>query len=317
MELQVTRIRNETPSIKAFELAAPDGSELPPFTAGSHIDVDIDLPDGSRGRRSYSLASNPVDQSRYEIAVLHLAEGNGGSTYMHNQVSEGQLLSCSQPVNEFPLSEKAEEHILIAGGIGITPILAMTHALQSTGADFQLHYAARTEDHMAYRELARQIAGDGFHAYFSQSPNPSPMDLTKFLGEPRPGRHAYVCGPGRLIKAVIDTAQKFGWSDDRVHRESFGARSEQSDRAIEVELALSGMTLRVEPGTTILDALIDAGAFVAYECKRGECGTCQMHVLGGEPIHRDVSLTEQQRNEDKLMCTCVSWARTERLVLEA
>ena len=118
------------------------------------------------------------------------------------------------------------------------------------------------------------------------------------------------------MQAVIDTAQKLGWSDDRVHRESFGARSEQSDKAIEVELAQSGMTLRVEPGTSILDALIEAGAFVAYECKRGECGTCQARVLDGEPIHRDVSLTEQQRNEDKLMCTCVSWARTEHLVLE-
>jgi ferredoxin-NADP reductase len=316
MELQVTSIRNETPSIKAFELAAPDGSELPSFTAGAHIDVEVDMPDGSRGSRSYSLASDPVDRSRYEIAVLHLPEGNGGSSWMHSQVSEGQLLSCSQPVNEFLLSEDAEEHILIAGGVGITPILAMTQALQSNGANFQLHYVARTKDQMAYRELARQLAGNGFHAYFSQSPEPNPMDLTTLLGESGPGRHAYVCGPGGLMQAVIDTAQKLGWSDDRVHRESFGARSEQSDKAIKVELAQSGMTLRVEPGTTILDALIEAGAFVAYECKRGECGTCQARVLDGEPIHRDVSLTEQQRNEDKLMCTCVSWARTEHLVLE-
>ena len=174
MEVQVTRIRNETPSIKAFELAASDGSELPPFMAGAHIDIDVDLPDGSRGIRSYSLASDPAERSRYEVAVLHLPEGNGGSAWMHSQVSEGQMLSCSQPVNDFTLSEEAEEHILIAGGVGITPILAMTHALQSTGAGFQLHYAARTEDHMAYRELTRQLAGDGFHAYFSQSPNPNP-----------------------------------------------------------------------------------------------------------------------------------------------
>jgi vanillate O-demethylase ferredoxin subunit len=170
---------------------------------------------------------------------------------------------------------------------------------------------------MAYRELIRQLAGDAFHAYFSQSPNPNPLDIRKLLGESRPGRHVYVCGPGRLMQAVIDTALDLGWSDDQVHRESFGARSESSDTAIELELALSGMTLRVEPGTTILDALIDAGAFVAYECKRGECGTCQVRVLEGEPIHRDVSLTDHQRNEDKLMCTCVSWACTGRLVLEA
>jgi vanillate O-demethylase ferredoxin subunit len=317
MELQVTRIHNETPSIKAFELASLDGSELPSFTAGAHINIEVDLPGGSRDRRSYSLASDPADRSRYEIAVLYLPEGKGGSTYMHSQVTEGQVLSCSQPVNEFAISESADEHILIAGGVGITPILAMTHVLRSTGANFQLHYAARTEDHMAYRELTRRLANNGFHAYFSQSQNPNPMDLTNLLGEPRSGRHVYVCGPGRLMQAVIDTAQKLGWSNDQVHRESFGARSEVSDRAIEVELSLSGMIVLVEPGTTILDALIDAGAFVAYECKRGECGTCQSRVLEGEPIHRDVSLTDRQRNEDKLMCTCVSWARTERLVLEA
>ena len=317
MELQVTRIWNETPSIKAFVLRAPDGSNLPPFTAGSHINVQVDLPDGSPGSRSYSLASDPEDRSRYEIAVLHLPEGQGGSAFMHNKVAEGQMLSCSQPVNEFPLSDKAKENILIAGGVGITPILAMMHALRSTGAEFQLHYAAQTEEYMAYRELAQQLAGDGFHAYYSQSVNPSRMDLTAILDDAQPGRHAYVCGPHRLNQAVINMAQKFGWSDKAVHRESFGARSEKSDRPIDVELALSGMTVHVEPGTTILDALIEAGAFVSYECKRGECGTCQARVLEGEPMHRDVSLTQQQRNEDKLMCTCVSWGRTARLVLEA
>ncbi len=170
MQLQINRIRNETPSIKAFELVAPDGSDLPPFTAGAHINVEVDLPDGSSSSRSYSLASDPDDRSRYEIAVLYLPEGQGGSAYMHSQVGEGQMLSCSQPVNEYPLSSKAEEHILIAGGVGITPILAMTHALRSTGAGFQLHYTARTEEQMAYRELAQRLAGDGFHTYFSQSP---------------------------------------------------------------------------------------------------------------------------------------------------
>lgn len=317
MELQVTRIWNETQSIKAFELRAPDGGDLPPFTAGAHINVEVDLPDGSRSNRSYSLASDPDDRSRYEIAVLHLPDGQGGSTYMHSQVGEGQMLLCSQPVNEFPLIEKAEEHILIAGGVGITPILAMMHVLRSTGAEFELHYAARTEEHMAYRELAQRLAGDGFHVYFSRFADPSRMDLAAILDGVHPGRHAYVCGPQRLTQAAINMAQKFGWSDKAVHRESFGARSEKSDRPINVELALSGMTVHVEPGTTILDALIEAGAFVTYECKRGECGTCQARVLEGEPMHRDVSLTQQQRRKDKLMCTCVSWARTRRLVLEA
>ena len=317
MKLQVTRIRNETPSIKAFELRASDGSDLPRFTAGAHIEVEIDFPDGSDNIRQYSLACDPADLSRYEIAVLHLPEGKGGSAYMHSKIREGQMLTCSQPVNEFSLSEDAEEHILIAGGVGITPILSLAYALQSRDAQFQLHYSAQTEVHMAYRELAQHLAADSFHSYFSQSQNPIRMNLAELLGDPKPGRHTYVCGPHRLTQAVINTAKKLGWSDNAVHRESFGARSDTSDKAIEVELMLSGMTVQVEPGTTILDALIDAGAFVSYECKRGECGTCQTRVLEGEPIHREVCLTEEQRNVAQLMCTCVSWARSERLVLEA
>ena len=317
MKLQVTRIRNETPSIKAFELRASDGSDLPPFMAGAHIEVEMNLTDGRQNIRQYSLACDPADRSRYEIAVLHLPEGKGGSAYMHSQIREGQTLTCSQPVNEFSLSEEAEEHILIAGGVGITSILSLAYALRSRDAQFQLHYSAKTEMDMAYRELAQHLATDSFHAYFSQSQDPARMNLAKLLGDPQPGRHAYVCGPHRLTQAIIITAQKLGWPDNTVHRENFGARSDTSDRAIEVELMLSGMTVQVEPGTTILDALIDVGAFVSHECKRGECGTCQTRVLEGEPIHREVCLTEKQRNDDQLMCTCVSWARSERLVLEA
>lgn len=316
MKLQVSHIRNETESIKAFELKAPDGRDLPAFTPGAHIDITLDLPNGRQELRSYSLACDPANRSRYEIAVLHLPDGRGGSAYMNSQVGEGQILSCSEPTNAFPLYDKASEHILIAGGIGITPILSMAHALRSKGADFQLHYSARTEAHMAYRDLAQDLADDAFYPYFSHSQNPTRMEIAEFLGDPQTGRHVYVCGPYSLIQMVLRSARALGWSNHNVHRESFGARTDILDNAIDVELMLSGMTIRIEPGTTILDALLDAGAFVSYECKRGECGACQTRVVEGEIIHRDICLTEKQRREEQLMCTCVSWAQTERLVLE-
>ena len=315
MDVEIAQIRDETPQIKAFELRSPNGQALPAFTAGAHLDVDVVLPDGTPGTRSYSLVGDPADRSHYEIAVLHLPDGGGGSAYMHTQLKEGHTLVCSDPVNGFPLSRKAHHHVLIAGGVGITPLLAMVYELRSRRADFEIHYAARTEEHMAYRERLRQLAGDRLHMYFSDAVHPNRMDLSLVLGSPQAGRHVYLCGPNRMIQAGMQTARGLGWPQNAVHVESFGARSEAADEEVEVELRLSEMTVRVQPGTTILDALIEAGAFVSYDCKRGECGTCQSYVLEGEPIHRDVCLSDTQRKEEKLMCTCISWSSTPRLVL--
>ncbi len=317
MDAEIARIRDETPRIKAFELQSPDGQDLPGFTAGAHINVDVVLPDGTLSMRSYSLASDPADRSRYEIGVLHLPDGGGGSAFMHTQVKEGQTLTASGPINTFPLSKKASYHKLIAGGIGITPLLSMVYSLHSKGEEFEIHYAAPSEEDMAYRDQLIQAGGDRVHLYFSRAVDSQRMDLTQVLGDSKPGHHAYICGPNRMNQAAIHASQELGWPQDAVHLESFGARSEETDQALEVVLSLSEMTVRVEPGTTILDALIEAGAFVSYDCKRGECGTCQTRVLEGEPIHRDVCLTEKQRSDDKLMCTCISWSGSRRLVLEA
>ena len=317
MDLEIASIRDETPQIKAFELRSSDGQDLPPFTAGAHIDVTVALPDGNTDIRSYSLAGDPGDSSRYEIAVLHLADGKGGSAFMHSQLKEGHTLVCSDPVNAFPLSDEAHHHVLIAGGIGITPLRAMAYELRSRGAEFEIHYAAHAEEYMAYGKQLDQLAGDRLHTYFSQTVRPNRIDLSQVLGSPQSGRHAYICGPNRLIQAAMETARRLDWPQDAVHVESFGARSETTDQELEVELRLSEITVRVKPGTTILDALIEAGAFVSYNCKRGECSTCQTRVLEGEPIHRDVCLSDTQRIEEQLMCTCISWSNTPRLVLDA
>ena len=317
MELDVQSIRQETPQIKSFELWSRDVGDLPSFSAGAHIDVTVPLPNGSTEIRSYSLAGDPSDRSRYEIAVLRLPEGKGGSDFLHTQVREGDILTCSDPINGFPLSNKAGYHVLIAGGIGITPMRAMAYELRSRGAEFEIHFAVPTEKDMAYGKQLEQLAGDHLHRYFSQAVRPNRMDLAEVLGNPQPDRHAYICGPNRMIQAALETAHRLEWPNERLHVESFGARSETTDKEIEVELRLSEITLQVQPGTTLLNAMIEAGAFVSYECKRGECGTCQTRVLEGEPIHRDVCLGDAQRQDEKLMCPCISWSSTKRLILDA
>ena len=316
MNLEIAAIRDETPLIKAFELRSPDGQDLPTFTAGAHIDVRVVLPNGTSDTRSYSLAGDPGDPSCYEIVVLHLPGGKGGSAFMHTQLAKGQRLTCSDPINAFPLSNKAQHHVLIAGGIGITPLRAMAYELRTRGEEFEIHYAAHAEKDMAYGKQLSQLSGDRLHMYFSQTVHPNRMDLRQVIGMPQSGRHVYICGPNGMVQAAIETARRLEWLQDAVHVESFGARSELSDKEVEVELRLSEMTIRVQPGTTILDALIEAGAFVSYECKRGECGTCQTPVLEGDPVHRDVCLSDTQRKEEKLMCPCISWSSTPRLVLD-
>jgi len=316
MDLEITSVRDETPLIKAFELRAPDRQDLPLFTAGAHIDVTVVLADGTSATRSYSLAGDPGDPSRYEIAVLHLRGSKGGSAFMHTQLGKGHRLACSDPINAFPLSNKAQHHVLIAGGIGITPLRSMAYELCAKGAEFEIHYAAHTEENMAYGKQLGQLAENRLHTYFSQSDHPNRMELSQVIGMPQSDRHVYICGPNGMVQSARETARRLEWPQETVHVESFGARSEPTDKEVEVELQRSEMTVRVQPGTTILDALIEAGAFVSYECKRGECGTCQTPVLEGEPVHRDVCLSDTQRKEEKLMCPCISWSSTPRLVLD-
>jgi ferredoxin-NADP reductase len=179
MDLEITAIRNETSRIKAFELHSPDGQDLPLFTAGAHIDVSVVFPDGTTDTRSYSLAGDPGDPSRYEIAVLHLPDSKGGSAFMHTQLKKGHRLACSDPINAFPLSNTAHHHVLIAGGIGITPLRAMAYELRTRGADFEIRYAAHTREDMAYGTQLGQLVGDRLHLYFSQTDSLTRWTSTK------------------------------------------------------------------------------------------------------------------------------------------
>ena len=312
MQLIVTRIQEEAHNIKSFELRHPDGAGLPPFTAGAHVHVNV-TPGGSKSEtRQYSLLSNPADRSRYEVAVLRETAGRGGSEYMHTQLREGALVEVTEPINEFPLSLAAEHSILIAGGIGITPILSMVHALNASGSSYEIHYAARTPKHMAFQAAVEAAAGGRAKFYFTSTA--TRMDLGQLLATPKTGTHIYFCGPNRLIDQIKGTAEAKGWKPEQVHFESFGARWETADQPVEVTLSMSGQTFMVQPGQTILEAIEASGAWSPWECRRGECGTCATVYTAGEPVHRDSCLTAADHKHT--ICTCVSWVKGGKLVLE-
>jgi vanillate O-demethylase ferredoxin subunit len=314
ISLQVERIQEETDRVKSFRLRAAEGNDLPEFLSGAHLQVMLKLPDGSEANRHYSLVNNPNDKFSYEIAVLREPEGRGGSRYMHEQVNEGDALEIRLPKNEFQMVTTAEHSILIAGGIGITPILSMMHSLSSKNDSFEMHYSARRFSEFAFRDRIVQVAGDSACFYASKETGGQRLNLKELLATPKPGVHVYVCGPRGMINAVRDTATVQGWPLSQIHFESFGAQPMADDKAIRVHLAKSKQTITVPADRSILDTLLDAGVSVPHDCKRGECTMCSTRVLDGEPDHRDLCLSPEEKTSS--MCVCVSRARGEELQLD-
>jgi ferredoxin-NADP reductase len=312
--LRVTDIHDEAEGIRSFDLRDPGEAALPPFEAGAHLQVEVELPDGQAGLRAYSLLGDPRDRGRYRIAILLEAEGRGGSRFMHERIEPGSRLRVVPPENGFPLLLRSEHSILIAGGIGITPILSMARTLVQHGRSFELHYTTRTPARMAFREGIEALAGEKAHFYFTHVERPQPVDLEALLATPRPGAHVYVCGPPGMIRAVTSLGEEAGWPTGRIHFESFGPKQRASDRAIDVYLERSALTVPVAPGETILDALLNAGVWAPHECRRGECASCMTRVVAGAVDHRDVCLSPELQKT--YMCTCVSRAHSEHLTLD-
>lgn len=312
--LRVTDLWNETPTIRSFELRSVDGGDLPRFDAGAHLPLEVVLPNGQRGIRQYSLFGDSEDRSRYRIAVLLEPDGRGGSRYLHEQVTPGSILRAQPPENAFPLALQAEHSILVAGGIGITPILSMIRTLERHGRSYDVHYTARTSAEMAFRETIESLAGGRGHLHFTRVEAPHTLDLRSLLTTPIPGVHLYVCGPRGMIRNAVALCEEYGWPRGQLHVESFGAKQRAGDRAIDVHLRLSGLTVQVGPGETILAALLEAGVWAPSECGRGECGSCMTRIIDGEPDHRDVCLSQEMRS--RYICTCVSRAHSDHLTLD-
>lgn len=314
MLLRITQIESLTPDIRRVRLQRPDGAPLPPFQPGAHVELGLPL-DGDVAYRKYSLISVGDDPTEYEIAVKRQALGRGGSRFMHDALAVGDELDVSAPVNEFAIAAAGNHHVLIAGGIGITPMLALAARLKRDGASYELHYSAQTLAEMAFHDDIVRAHADRVSLYTTRDASPRRLEVADLLArhQAEPGTHLYVCGPGSLIDDVRLSAEAAGIVRSRVHFESFGPTWTGSDGTVRLTLSESGMDIEVAPGTTLLDAMEAAGAWVPSDCKRGECGACIASYSGGRPLHRDHCLTEAQR--EHTFCPCVSWAASDEVLV--
>ncbi len=312
-QVQVTVARKwlTAEGIAAFELA-PVAGELLSFQPGAHLDVH--LPNGLV--RQYSLTNGPGLTSVYRIGVKLEKDSRGGSRYMHESVHVGEVLGLSVPRNNFTLRRDAARTVLIAGGIGITPLLAMAQTLARQGLTWELHYFAQSRDHIAFGEVLDPLAGE-VRMHLGLTPEQTVDELHKITWSYAPANHAYVCGPGPMIEATRAIAAEAGWPEEAVHFEYFKNESPRDDAtAFEVSLARSNKSLRIDAGMSLLDGLRNEGVDLPSSCEQGACGTCIATVLEGEPDHQDVYLNDSERAAGDRMLTCVSRATSRRLVLD-
>jgi ferredoxin-NADP reductase len=322
IKLKVMDIKELTASIKMFEFQSADNNDLPSWEAGSHIDFQLD----GEMRRSYSLANKPGEIDKYVTAILREGDSGGGSKYMHDQVSVGdELVIVGPPTNLFPLDETANKHLLIGGGIGITPLLAMGYRLKDIGANFHLHYCTKSKEETAFYNEVLETFGKARVTFYHDGGDPSNgIDLKNVVGVQEDGQHLYLCGPGGLISAARDAASH--WRSGTVHFELFastksdnkivqGAPSLGVDQSFEVELKKSGITFTVPADKSILELMWEHNVDVMYACEDGWCGNCKVGLISGKVDHRDEFLDETDRED--FMQVCISRAKSgEKLVLD-
>jgi len=314
LTVTLARRKVEAEGIISLQLRLSTGGALPRFSAGSHVDVH--LPNGQV--RQYSLCSDPLEEYFYEIAILREAQGRGGSKSAHDDLREGDTLRISAPRNHFLLAD-APHSLLLAGGIGITPLLAMARQLHADGASFELHYCARSRSRAAFaRWLAESEFAHRIHFHFDDGPSSQRLDIAPLLQSAAAASHLYVCGPSGFMNHVISYAQRSGWPDERIHHEYFAvpAANVATGDVFEVECARTGKVIPVTAGQSIASALRSHGIDVPLSCEQGICGTCSVGVLEGIPDHRDHFLTAHEKAANDRLLACCSRALSVRLVVD-
>ena len=310
LRLRVRKIRDDALGVRVFELGDADDAELPAFAAGGHIDVHV-----NGLVRQYSLFNDPGERRRYMIAVARDPASRGGSQWLHEAVGEGDELLAGAPRNQFALKEDAGHSVLIAGGIGITPIWSMAQRLAALGRSWELHYAARDRSSAALLAEIAQAAPGRVRTYFSRAAEGERLDVGDAVWNAPPGSHFYCCGPQSMIEAFHAACE--GLPPTMVHVEHFrSAAPAAADGGFTVVLARSGREIDVRPGETILDALGAANVGAVFSCREGVCGSCETTVLEGTPDHRDAVLSDAERSSGRMMMICCSGSLTERLVLD-
>ena len=316
LDVEVLRKRVEAEGIASFELASPDGKQLPPFSAGAHIDVF--LPNGMV--RQYSLCNAAWQEDIYQIAVLRDQNSRGGSVCIHDAVQEGQVLKISEPRNHFPLTNGASHSVLIAGGIGVTPILSMAERLSHAGASFEFHYCTRNRKRTAFlNRIAESPYASRVQFHFDDGPEDQRFDASAVLrASLDPNAHLYVCGPGGFLDFVLARAREAGWSGSHLHREYFMAAPVESAQsgAFEVEIVSTGKVIPILPEQSVVEVLTEHGVEIPVSCEQGVCGTCLTRVLSGEPDHRDMFMTDEEHARNDRFTPCCSRAKSARLVLD-
>jgi ferredoxin-NADP reductase len=310
MRLRVRSISWLAEAINGYELVDPRGRDLPRFAAGAHIGLRL----AGGPVRDYSLWNDPAERRRYCIAVLCEDDPEAVSHRLRERVRPGDLVEVSAPRNNFPLDLTAAHHLLIAGGIGITPIMAMIAELRRRGADFLLHYCTRSPAATAFRDELDLLAAQGRVRFHYDGGDPARgLDIAAALRAAPPGTHLYFCGPPALMAATAEAARE--WPSGTVHSESFSAPSAVDfgeNRTFRVRLARHGGEFDIPPDETILEVLRRHGIPVKSSCELGYCGTCLIRYLGGEPEHRDDLLAAADRSRYVLICC----ARAKTPVLE-
>lgn len=313
LDVVVADVVDVNEMVRRFHFRRRDGGLLPTFSGGAHIVVEMN--DAGRKRLNpYSLMSSPLDTSEYTISVRRDDVGRGGSLFMHRQVRPGDEMVVSYPVNLFSLDLRAKKHLMIAGGIGITPFLAQTAQLAGAGGNFELHYTVRTAALASYGDMLRDRYGRRVSLYHDDREERLP--LARLLSTQPLGTHLYVCGPAPMIEWVRRTAREAGWPDEAVHFEHFAAP--QPGVPFDVTLAVTGRTIHVREDESLLEAIEAAGVDPPYLCRGGVCGQCETNVIScdGRLIHNDHWLSDEDHASGRKIMPCVSRFEGRSLVLE-
>ena len=325
LRLQMRQVTHQAELINSFEMVDPDGKDLPVFTAGAHI--DFYFRDGSI--RQYSLCSDPSDRRRYLIAILRDEKGRGGSIALHDRLHVQRKVFVGKPRNNFPIHKEAKHHLMIAGGIGVTPMLSMVYELQNSGDDFTLHYCTKSSEHTAFQpELATLIEEGKVVVHHDQGIPGNGLDIKKLLKKHKAGTHLYYCGPPGFMRALADLSSH--WPEDTVHFEFFSAAASPKPTmtnedihnaadgvvgiGFQVKIASTGASFAVPNHKTIIEVLAENGVNVEVSCSSGLCKTCAVKYLEGVVDHKDLVLSEKERTE--YLTPCCSRAKSNLLVLD-
>lgn len=308
LALKVRAIEPLSPTLKRLILEPADGGLLPTSAAGAHLGLTWTHAERHYSN-AYSLVSPPGERSRYEVIVRRVERSRGGSAFLHEMLGEGGVLHVGAPTNYFPIQAVARKHLLIGGGVGITPLLSYLPVLRAAGQRLEMHQLGAAAELPVFERLLAPFAGHDVHLHGGRTS----LDLSGLLARQPLGTHVYVCGPQSLMDAVQLEAARLGWPASKIHRENFGAAG---GAPFTVRLARSGGEIAVGADETMLEALENAGLSVASLCRGGACGECLLRVVDGTPDHRDDFLSPDEKAGGALIMPCVSRATTPFLAVD-